>query len=143
MKTTTIFKREILTCLLLICISLANAQNGNNNPDLPPATQIPVVIETDDFDDDHTSKENVGVTDGLAEAIVNKTTKKVKVNFAHNISSAAVNIYKNNQLVSTSVHIANTDNSITTNLTEYGNGDYTLTLDVPESQETLWCEFKL
>lgn len=143
MKTTTIFKREILTCLLLICISLANAQNGKNNPDLPPATQIPVVVITGDYEDDNTSKENVGVTDGLAEAIVNKTTNKVKVNFANNISSAAVNIYKNNQLVSTSVHIANTDNSITTNLTEYGNGDYTLTLDVPESQETLWCEFKL
>lgn len=143
MKTTTIFKREILTCLLLICISLANAQNGNNNPDLPPATQIPVVIKTDDLGEDNNSTDNVGVTDGLAEAIVNKTTKKVKVNFANNISSAAVNIYKNNQLVSTSVHIANTDNSITTNLTEYGNGDYTLTLDVPENQETLWCEFKL
>lgn len=49
----------------------------------------------------------------------------------------------NNQLVSTVIHNDNTDNSITTNLTEYGNGDYTLTLDVPESQETLWCEFKL
>lgn len=49
----------------------------------------------------------------------------------------------NNQLVSTVIHNDNTDNSTTTNLTEYGNGDYTLPLDVPESQETLWCEFKL
>ena len=140
-------KKVLLVAMLLmaLCSAAAFAQassGGTNNvpPALPNSDKVPVEEIEYPFEEIELPHSDVGVSGNGPVAYLNKGQGTLTISTGGKDVAPVVNVYKDGALVAPSVPGVVKAGGITTDVGQYGSGNYVVTVG---DKNPLWCSFGL
>ena len=140
-------KKVLLVAMLLmaLCSAAAFAQassGGTNNvpPALPNSDKVPVEEIEYPFEEIELPHSDVGVSGNGPVAYLNKGQGTLTISTGGKDVAPVVNVYKDGVLVAPSVPGVVKAGGISTDVGQYGSGNYVVTVG---DKNPLWCSFGL
>lgn len=140
-------KKVLLVAMLLmaLCSAAAFAQassGGTNNvpPALPNSDKVPVEEIEYPFEEIELPHSDVGVSGNGPVAYLNKGQGTLTISTGGKDVAPVVNVYKDGVLVAPSVPGEVKSGGISTDVGQYGSGNYVVTVG---DKNPLWCSFGL
>ena len=131
--------------LMALCSAAASAQTsggGNNNepPTLPKSDKVPVEEIEHPFEEIELPHSDVGTGGNGPVAYLNKGQGTLTISTGGKDVTPVINVYKDGVLVAPSVPGVVKAGGISTDVGQYGSGNYVVTVG---DKNPLWCSFGL